>query len=141
MTEIVEMQTDESAAPVDDTQTPSPALTSTKTPFPTATLGLLPSPETPFSPTQTATETPIPAPTPLYALVASSSGGGAFMRQEPGGPVILTLENNELVEALTAPLTYDGISWVNIRVLRGTESFEGWIIQTVLKTATPAPGW
>jgi len=63
------------------------------------------------------------------------------MRREPGGPVILTLENDELVQALTAPLDYDGIEWVQIKVVRGTETFEGWIIQSVLKTATPSPDW
>ena len=63
------------------------------------------------------------------------------MRREPGGPVILTLENDELVQALTAPLPYDGINWVQVKIVRGTESFEGWIIQSVLKTATPSPEW
>jgi hypothetical protein len=63
------------------------------------------------------------------------------MRREPGGPVILTLENNELVQALSAPLEYDGVDWVQVKVVRGDQSFEGWIIQSVLKTATPSPEW
>ncbi|MBT6062786.1 MAG: hypothetical protein HOG55_16535, partial [Anaerolineae bacterium] len=56
-------------------------------------------------------------------------------------PVILTLDNNELVQALTAPLDYDGTPWVQVKVVRSDQSFEGWIIQSVLKTATPSPGW
>ena len=139
--EVVGIPTDANVAEIPSSEILIPAATSTKTSIPTATLGLLPSPETPGEPSLTPTITPTPQPTPLYALIASSSGGGAFMRREPGGPVILTLENDELVQALTAPLTYDGISWVNVKVIRGTESFEGWIIQSVLKTATPSPGW
>ncbi len=82
-----------------------------------------------------------PQATPLYARIAASSGGGAYLRREPGGPVILTLDNSELVQALTAPLDYDGIPWVQVKVVRGDQSFEGWIIQSVLKTATPSPEW
>jgi len=55
--------------------------------------------------------------------------------------VILTLDNNELVQALTAPLDYEGISWVQVKIIRSDQSFEGWIIQSVLKTATPSPEW
>ena len=139
--EAIETRTDLPDAANLSTQTRLPATASTKKPVSTATLGLLPTPgDTPI-PTLTATVTPTPEPTPLYALIASSSGGGAFMRREPGGPVILTLENDELVQALTAPLEYEGISWVQIKVVRGTESFVGWIIQSVLKTATPSPEW
>lgn len=141
VSEMVATQTDANAAAILATETPIPAASSTKKPISTATLGLLPTPGNTVEPTLTATITPSPEPTPLYALIASSSGGGAFMRREPGGPVILTLENDELVQALTAPLDYEGISWVQVKVVRGTESFVGWIIQSVLKTATPSPGW
>ena len=139
--EVIGTQTEVNAAAILATETPVPAASSTKKPVSTATLGLLPTPGNTIEPTLTATATPTPEPTPLYALIASSSGGGAFMRREPGGPVILTLENDELVQALTAPLDYEGVSWVQVKVVRGTESFEGWIIQSVLKTATPSPGW
>jgi len=139
--EVIGTRTEVNAAAILATKTPVPAASSTKKPVSTATLGLLPTPGNTIEPTLTATITPSPEPTPLYALIASSSGGGAFMRREPGGPVILTLENDELVQALTAPLDYEGISWVQVKVVRGTESFEGWIIQSVLKTATPSPGW
>jgi len=102
---------------------------------------LVASPDSTAEPEFTATPTLTAEPTPLYALIASSRGGGAYLRREPGGPVILTLSNDELVQALTAPLEYDGEDWVQVKVLRGNESFEGWIIQSVLKTATPSPDW
>ena len=134
--------TEVSAVAIAFTRTPIPATASPKkSPVPSATLGLLATSSYTIEPTSTATATLTPEPTPLYALIASNSGGGAFMRREPGGPVILTLENDELVQALTAPLEYDGVKWVQVRVVRGNQSFEGWIIQSVLKTATPSPDW
>ena len=140
--EVIGTQTDVSAASILSTLTPAPATASPqKTTAPSATLSLSATPKITVEPTLTATPTLTAEPTPLYALIASSSGGGAFMRREPGGPVVLTLENDELVQAITAPLEYEGISWVQVKVVRGTESFEGWIIQSVLKTATPSPGW
>ncbi len=140
--EMVGTRTDVPDAADLSTRTPIPATASPKKPTATtATLGVSATPSITEEPTLTPTITLTAEPTPLYALIASSSGGGAFMRREPGGPVILTLENAELVQALTAPLEYEGISWVQIKVVRGTESFEGWIIQSVLKTATPSPDW
>ena len=137
--EMPESETEAPTAAMLGTQTPLPAAASQKTPVPNATPSLRATvnPE----PTLTATATLTPEPTPLYALIAAQSGGGAFMRREPGGAVILTLENNELVEALSTPLEYDGVDWVQVKVTRGDQSFEGWIIQSVLKTATPSPDW
>ncbi len=124
-----------SRTPVLATASPKKTAAASVTPSPRATKTATAKPSLTPSITLTA------EPTPLYALIAASSGGGAFMRSEPGGPVILTLENDELVEALSAPIKYEGVTWVQIRAIRGTEKFEGWIMQSVLKTATPAPGW
>ncbi len=144
-TRVAEMtgtRTDVPDADYPSTRTPVPATASPqKSTATNATLGVSATPSVTKKPTLTPTTTLTAEPTPLYALIASSSGGGAFMRREPGGPVILTLENAELVQALTAPLEYEGIAWVQIKVVRGTESFEGWIIQSVLQTATPSPDW
>jgi len=140
--EVVGEGPEEAATAVPPTGTLSPVASSTPLPpEPSATLGLLLSPDITVEPTLTATITLTAEPTPLYARIASSVGGGAYMRREPGGPVILTLDNSELVEALTAPLEYDGEDWVQVRVVRGEQTFEGWIIQSVLKTATPSPEW
>ena len=140
--EVIGARPDISATEILPTQTPAPVAESTEKPTAsTPTLDLLPSPDITAEPIFTPTVTLTAHPTPLYALIASSSGGGAYLRREPGGPVILTLDNNELVQALTAPLDYDGIPWVQVKVVRSDQSFEGWIIQSVLKTATPSPGW
>jgi len=139
--EVIGARPDVSITEILPTQTTAPVASSTKSPESTASLDLPPSQDITVEPVFTPTVTLTAQPTPLYALVASSRGGGAYLRREPGGPVILTLSNDELVQALTAPLEYDGIPWVQVKVVRGDQSFEGWIIQSVLKTATPSPGW
>ena len=123
------------------TQTSAPSAFSTPAPVSTATFSLPPSPKITLEPTATATTTLTPEPTPLYARIASSVGGGAYLRREPDGPVILTLGNDELVQALSEALEHGGRDWVQVRVVRDTQTYEGWIIQSVLQTATPAPAW
>ena len=139
--EVVDARPEVSVTETLPTQTPAPVTASTATPAPSATLSLFPSPDITLVPVSTATITITPEPTPLYARIASSSGGGAYMRREPDGPVILTLSNDELVQALGEPLAHGGRNWVQVKVIRGNQSYEGWIIQTVLKTATPSPEW
>jgi hypothetical protein len=139
--EVVDARPEVSITESVPTQTPAPAAASTITPVPSATLGLLPSPDITLEPTLTATATLTPEPTPLYARIASSIGGGAYLRREPDGPVILTLSNDELVQAISEPFEHGGRDWVQVKVIRGDQTYEGWIIQSVLKTATPSPEW
>lgn len=140
--DVADTQVDDSTADVPiPTQTAAPPPSKTPTPDATATLTLTPSPGVTLDPTATSTKTLTPEPTPLYARIAARTGGGAYMRREPDGPVILTLANDELVQALTDPIDYDGTDWVQIRVVRNNQTYEGWIIQEVLQTATPAPAW
>jgi hypothetical protein len=113
--------------------TPEPE--STATPSRTPTVGIT------LDPTETPTQTLTPEPTPLYARIFSSVGGGAYIRREPNGPVIITLANDELVQAISEPIDYEGIDWVQVRVVRNDQTFEGWIMQQLLQTATPAPTW
>ncbi|MBN1667694.1 MAG: SH3 domain-containing protein, partial [Anaerolineales bacterium] len=133
--------------------TAPPTATSTATPTlsPTATLTVTPSPlppsETP-QPTNTATITPSPTftpsptPTPVYALVdAPPEYGGAIVRVEPGfsKPYLTSLSNGTLVEILTSvPVEAEKALWHNVRLNDGRE---GWMVQTVLLVATPAPNW
>ena len=128
-------------ADANPSQTAAPKPSSTPKPVSTATATLTPSPGVTLDPTKTPTKTLTPEPTPLYARVFSSVGGGAYMRREPNGPVILTLANDELVEALSDPIDYDGTDWVQVRLVRNDQTFEGWIMQELLQTATPAPAW
>ncbi len=131
----------ESAPDSVTTQTSTPKPSSTPKPDPTAPPSRTPTVGVTLDPTETATQTLTPEPTPLYARIFSSVGGGAYIRREPGGPVILTLANDELVQALSDPIDYDGVDWVQIRVVRNDQIIEGWIMQQLLQTATPAPAW
>jgi len=91
--------------------------------------------------TETRTSTPAPEPTPVYAVIRSREGGGAFIRREPGGSVIATLDNGAIVQILPESQDSNGVLWIHVVATRNDIRVEGWIIQTVLETATPVPNW
>jgi hypothetical protein len=91
--------------------------------------------------TETRTTTPAPEPTPIYAIIRAHEGGGAYIRKEPGGNVLATLDNGAVVQILPDTQDYNGILWIHIVATRNDIRVEGWIIQSVLETATPIPNW
>ena len=91
--------------------------------------------------TETRTSTPVPEPTPIYAFIRAREGGGAYIRKEPGGNVIATLDNGSIVQILPDTQDYNGVLWIHIVATRNDIHVEGWIIQSVLETATPVPNW
>ncbi|MDK1080781.1 MAG: DUF389 domain-containing protein [Anaerolineae bacterium] len=91
--------------------------------------------------TETRTSTIAPDPTPIYALIKSSQGGGAYIRKEPGGIVLATLDNGAIVQVLPGTQEYRGNFWIHVFITPNDIRVEGWIIQTVLETATPVPNW
>ncbi len=91
--------------------------------------------------TKTRTTTPAPEPTPVYAVIHAREGGGAYIRKEPGGNVLATLDNGAIVQILPNTQEHNGSLWINIVATRNDIRVEGWIIQTVLETATPIPNW
>jgi hypothetical protein len=91
--------------------------------------------------TETRTNTPAPDPTPIYAVIRAREGGGAYIRKEPGGSVIATLDNGSVVQILPETQDYNGVLWIHVAVTRNEIRVEGWTIQTVLETATPVPNW
>jgi hypothetical protein len=128
-------------------ETPTP--TQTFTPSPTLTPSLTPVPptQTPTS-TATATITPsptltiTPSPTPVYAVVNAVEGGGAVLRDQPGfgTEIITTVSNGTRVEILSEKPSEDaqGYFWHNVRIPDGRE---GWMLESTLLVATPAPDW
>ena len=125
------------------TSTPTQTLTMTATltpvpPTATATQSLTPIPPT-F--TQTPTRTITPTATPIVALVNAGEGGGAHLRAEPGfqAPSITVLPNGTPVQVFPDdPVEEGGGIWIHVRTLQGQD---GWILQILLVTATPAPNW
>lgn len=88
-------------------------------------------------PTKSPTNTLTPQATPVYALISSETG--ANVRAEPGSEtIIVRLPNETLVQILTEIQILNGITWLHIRTADGDE---GWIIQSLVITATPATGW
>jgi hypothetical protein len=133
--------------------TPIPTETSTPTatlpPSPTATLTDTPLPPTatlPPSLTPSITPSPspslTPSPTPVYALVRVPEDlKGALLRATPGfdGEIIASALNGTLVEILgDVPVEADSTLWLQVRLPDGRE---GWMLQSALLAATPAPNW
>jgi len=116
------------------TVTSTPAISQSQTSEPTLT----PTLQIQASPTSTSTVTP--QSTPVYARVFSTTGQGANVRATPGSDtaILVSLINDSLVEILPEIQILNGITWLHIRTADG---IEGWIIQTLVVTATPAPGW
>lgn len=113
------------------TLSPSPSLTATitTTPQPTATATRTSTP--------TASLTPSPTATPQLAVI-ESEGNGAFIREEPAGVAITTILNGTAVQLLPEPAQEAGGQlWLHV-YLPERDLF-GWILQSLLATATPAP--
>jgi len=116
------------------TQTVVAAISSTPTPKRTPTFSIPPS--------STPTTTITPLPTPVYARIFSKDFGGAIIREKPGGPVVMSLSNDYLVQVLPDVQQYKGSIWVHVSAsLPDGREIEGWILQDVLVTATPIPNW
>lgn len=152
-----DIPTNTTSNPPPGTQGPLPTLIGTSTPHPTSTQNLSSTNQasslfrtvTPVAITlevtlpPTGTLTPVPSiePTPVYAVIHSREGGGAFMRDEPRGRVILTLDNGSVVQVLPEIQENSGVTWLHVTVRRNEFTYEGWIIQTVVEMATPPAVW
>ena len=109
--------------------------TPSQTPKPTLTTFTLAATDTPTS-TVTA------EPTPILAIIRASEGGGAFIREKPGGMVLVTLGNGSTVTIIPNDLQdVNGVIWVHVFAIVNDARVEGWMIQTVLQTATPVANW
>ncbi|MBE0669989.1 MAG: hypothetical protein IH588_05315 [Anaerolineales bacterium] len=98
-----------------------------------------------ISVTLPATETPtitltIPT-TPTYAKIAANEGGGANLRQTPGGKYIMTLLNGTIVETYSDFREVNGVTWVHVFVTVNGQRLEGWLLESVIAYATPAPNF
>jgi hypothetical protein len=128
---------------------PLPSLTPTNTPSltPSMTLTVTPTPPTPsltptrtLIPSKTPSLTLSPEPTPVWARINAGEFGGAVIRSEPNydAVVVKLLANNMMVQVLPDIAEAKTVIWVKVRT---EEGIEGWIVQSLLQTATPAPGW
>jgi hypothetical protein len=108
---------------------------------PTGTPSRTPRP-TSISPTSTPTLTITAEPTPIIALVRAPEGGGAFIRERPGGQGVTILPNGWAVTIVPNDIQeLNGVTWVHVIAIINDTRVEGWMIQSLLVTATPAPNW
>jgi uncharacterized protein YgiM (DUF1202 family) len=65
---------------------------------------------------------------------------GALIRSEPkvGSKILTSVLNGSLVKVLPETTQDGGVIWSHILT---TDGLQGWIVQSLLVTATPVPGW
>ena len=129
-----------------------PTITSSPRPEPTTALigvltqtptrGATPTSTPSIPPTETSTSTITAEPTPIIAIIRASEGGGAFIRERPGGVVLATLGNGSTVTIIPNDFQdVNNVIWVHVFALVNDVRVEGWMIQSVLQTATPVANW
>ena len=128
------------------TSSPRPSQTSVFIGVPTETPSITPSPEPVTLEATAIIDTPTftitAEPTPIIGIIRASEGGGAFIREKPGGKVLATLGNGSIVTIVPNDLQdINGIIWVHVIAYTNDVRVEGWMIQTVLVTATPVAEW
>jgi hypothetical protein len=136
--------TTQAALPPSATPTPSTTPGPTQEPTPSAT-AIAPTPSLTSTrtliPSETPTLTVSPQPTPIWAMIEAGEGGGAWIRKEPNGELLITVLNGTLVQVLPDLVVDGNTNWVHVLVPYGETSVEGWILRSLLQTATPAPDW
>jgi hypothetical protein len=127
-----------------NTATTTSTATATSTVTSTATGAPSPVPLT-LSITLPATETPTVTltlePKLISGTVGASEGGGANLRQTPNGKYLMTLDNGTFVEISPDFRQVNGITWIHVFVTRNGQRIEGWLLESVVSYATPAPNF
>jgi uncharacterized membrane protein len=124
------------------TVTPEPVTAVIGVPTSTASTTPTPRPTSTIPPTQTLTFTVTAEPTPIIAVIRAAEGGGANIRERPGGVVLLTLSNGSTVTVIPDDFQeVNNVVWVHVFTVINGERVEGWVLQSLLVTATPIPNW
>lgn len=139
-------QTTEPPAAPNPTATPvinaAPARTSTSTPEEEITPTPVPlTLDITLPPADTATITLTIQPTPVYGKVFASEGGGANLRDAPGGAYVMTLLNGTIVETYSEFQIVNNVTWVKVIATANGQRVEGWLLESVIRYATPAPNF
>jgi hypothetical protein len=138
-----------SATPTSSTTTATATTTITSTATITATASPSPTPSTPTAtipvtetlPVETVPATLTSAPQSISGTVGASEGGGANLRQTPNGKYLMTLDNGTLVEIYPDFKQVNGVAWLHVFVTRSGQRIEGWLLESVVSYATPAPNF
>lgn len=135
-----------SPAPGQNPTRTAPPATRTPTTGGTTPENITPSPvpltlEITLPPTETPTITLTIQPTPTYGRIAAAEGGGANLRDAPGGNYVMTLLNGTIVETYSEFQIVNGSTWVKVYALANGQRVEGWLLESVIAYATPAPNF
>jgi hypothetical protein len=128
------------------TPSPRPSQADAFIGVPTASPSITPSPEPVTLEATVIVDTPTSTitaeSTAIVGIIRASEGGGAFIREKPGGKVLATLGNGSTVTIVPNDFQdVNGIIWVHVVAFTNDVRVEGWMIQTVLVTATPVAEW
>lgn len=77
----------------------------------------------------------------MLGTVGADEGGGANLRQTPNGKYLMTVDNGTVVEVYPDFRLVNGVTWVHVFVTRNGQRIEGWLLETVVNYATPAPNF
>lgn len=90
-------------------------------------------------PTETPTVTLTIPPEPIYGKVQANEGGGANLRDAPGGTYIMTLLNGTIIETYAEFQLVNNVTWVKVIAIVNGQRIEGWLLESVISYATPEP--
>ncbi len=125
--------------------TPSLPATTTSSPRPsrTSTVSLTASStaELTLPDTDTPTVTMTIEPAPIFGKVNANAGGGANLRETPGGKLLKTLNNGTIVEVYPEFQVVNGVTWIRVIVTFNGQRLDGWLLETTVTYATPEPNF
>jgi hypothetical protein len=73
--------------------------------------------------------------------VQANEGGGANLRDAPGGTYVMTLLNGTIVETYSEFQLLNNVTWVKVYAQVNGQKIEGWLLESVISYATPAPNF
>lgn len=122
--------------PPTPTHTPTLTHTPTSGPSPTATdtPTLTPTVTASHTPTHQPSQTPTMTLTPAQAVIMGTALPQMLIYQSPGGPVIGTLRNGQMLTVLYRTEFLNGLMWVEVMDAEGRL---GWVPEVYLRTVTP----
>jgi hypothetical protein len=138
-----------SGTPAESTTLSATPLVLTETPTLTPATTATPLSVTPVPLTLAITLPPSITPTITLTLeaqsisgsISASEGGGANLRQTPNGKYLMTLDNGTVVDIYPDFKIVNGVTWIHVFVTRNGQRVEGWLLESVVTYATPAPNF
>jgi hypothetical protein len=138
-----------SSTPTESTTLSATPLVLTETPTLTPANTATPLSVTPVPLTLAITLPPSITPTITLTLeaqsisgsISASEGGGANLRQTPNGKYLMTLDNGTVVDIYPDFKIVNGVTWIHVFVTRNGQRVEGWLLESVVTYATPAPNF